>query len=155
MSDPTQQPSTLTIRLVLLVNQIYPWQKEQWQSHQLSSGITTKQFLLLHALRAGPLSPAMLARQFPVTPKVLTQLIQRLVEAGLVDREPHRHDRRQFYARLTPAGEEVVRYAAHEISSPLPMAIATLTADERAALGTGVNLLESVVAQLNAIAVVR
>ena len=58
-------------------------------------------------LRMGDLADAVM-----LSPSGLTRLVDRMVDAGLVAREPCPSDRRVLYAQLTPAGRATLRRAA-------------------------------------------
>ncbi len=52
-----------------------------------------------------------LAARVMLSPSGLTRLVGRMVEAGLVSREPSENDARGFYAVLTDEGYERLRFA--------------------------------------------
>lgn len=76
-------------------------------------GLTVAQSATLEALRAeGPLRLAALGRRLGITPSTLTRNLDRLLDAGLVSREPDPEDARAARIVLTPAG----RKAAEEVA---------------------------------------
>lgn len=72
----------------------------------LPSGLSLAQFSILnHFVRlGGPRSPAELANSFQVTKGAMTQLLQKLAAAGLVDVTPDPHDGRAKRVMITEAG---------------------------------------------------
>jgi len=67
-------------------------------------GLTQARAHLLWALRGGPLTQRALADALAVTPRNVTGLVDGLVAAGHVVREPHPSDRRAVLVTPTPAG---------------------------------------------------
>lgn len=56
-------------------------------------------FLLSHA--AEPVTPGLIAQRLGITAGAVTQLVDRLREAGLVEQTPHPHDARSRVIRLS------------------------------------------------------
>jgi DNA-binding MarR family transcriptional regulator len=72
--------------------------------------ITIPQFRTLVILSdEGPVNLATLAGLLDVQPSTTGRMVDRLVGAGLINRKPHPHSRRELVAELTPRGREVVR----------------------------------------------
>lgn len=75
-------------------------------------GLETWEFDVLAALRRSgspyELTPSSLVAETMVTSGTMTNRVDRLVERGLVSREPDSRDRRGVRVRLTPAGREAV-----------------------------------------------
>lgn len=77
-----------------------------------------------------------LAAQTGITPSGLTRAVDRLVEAGLVEREACPSDRRGAFARLTPEGRSRTEGALCRHSRDVAEVLSgALTADEEHALG--------------------
>lgn len=74
-----------------------------------AQGITQARAHLLWRLAGGPLTSALLAESMAVTPRNVTGLVDGLVAAGFVTREPHPTDRRASLVVLTKKGGAVVR----------------------------------------------
>lgn len=75
----------------------------------LSSSQYAALFFLAHS--DGPVSPSGLARALAVTPGAVTQLVDGLTAAGLVQTSPHPTDARRRIIGLTrSARDEIVRY---------------------------------------------
>ena len=72
--------------------------------------ITIPQFRTLVILsNRGPVNLATLAGLLGVQPSATGRMVDRLVSAGLIDRQPHPNSRRELLAALTPHGRQVVR----------------------------------------------
>lgn len=71
--------------------------------------VTPRQIAVLLALhRGGPASQAQLAARVRTDRNTLAEIIGRMVERGLVLREPSRQDRRAFILKLSPQGEALL-----------------------------------------------
>jgi DNA-binding MarR family transcriptional regulator len=81
---------------------------------EAESGLTGQWFDVLLRLARSPdgrLRMSDLARQVIMTPSGLTRAVDRMEEAGLVQRESCSSDRRVFYAVLTPKGRRRIEAA--------------------------------------------
>lgn len=63
-------------------------------------------FLLSHA--AEPVTPGLIAQRFGITAGAVTQLVDGLRKAGLVEQAPHPHDARSRVIRLSPTARAEV-----------------------------------------------
>lgn len=75
------------------------------------SGLTFARFELLRLLafsRTGVLPVGKIGERLQVHPASVTNAVQRLVEAGLVDRRPNPEDGRSVLAEITSTGRELV-----------------------------------------------
>ena len=76
---------------------------------QVDETITIPQFRTLVILSTrGPINLATLAGLLGVQPSTTGRMVERLVTAGLIDRQPHPDSRRELVAELTPRGREIV-----------------------------------------------
>lgn len=77
---------------------------------QVDETITTAQFRTLVILSVkGPMNLATLAGLLDVQPSATGRMVDRLVGAGLIDRQTHPASRRELLAALTTRGRQVVR----------------------------------------------
>ena len=85
--------------------------------------------VLLRISRAdgGQVSMGSLAQQVALTSGGITRLVDRVVEAGLVERVPCPTDRRVYYAALTPQGEDTLRQAVTVHAANLRQAFAAFS----------------------------
>lgn len=85
-----------------------------WAEAIAHTGLAPHQARALRSIAGeGPLRPGALAERLRVAPRSVTEVVDALVEAGLVGREPDPSDRRATILSLTDAGHELV----HEISA--------------------------------------
>lgn len=85
--------------------------REAWEPEVEEAGITGSEFDVLIRLARSDgnrLRMSELAAQSTVTHSGITRLVDRMVEAGLIDRTPCETDRRGSNAQLTAAGMELV-----------------------------------------------
>jgi DNA-binding MarR family transcriptional regulator len=72
--------------------------------------ITIPQFRTLMILaNEGPINLATLSGLLAVQPSTTGRMVDRLVNAGLIDRQPHPSSRRELVVALTARGHKVVR----------------------------------------------
>jgi DNA-binding MarR family transcriptional regulator len=77
---------------------------------QVDETITIPQFRTLVILsNEGPMNLATLAGLLDVQPSATGRMVDRLVGAGLIDRQTHPTSRRELLAALTARGRQVVR----------------------------------------------
>jgi len=87
-----------------------------------TAGLSTPQFILLRALRHGPVPAGQLAQRFGVSKPTITRTVDGLVKKGLVERNVHVTDRRVAMISLTQAGQalhETTEQAAEQYLSTL------------------------------------
>lgn len=79
--------------------------------HGVQLGRSQLEALFLIAHRPEPMSPGSLARELRLTPGAVTQLLDGLRQAGLVDQQPDPLDARCRVLTLTPnAGQQVTEF---------------------------------------------
>ena len=90
-------------------------------------GLTTEQWRVLMAIKArGPLRPVDIASLLERGPNTISQLVDRMVKAGLVRRTRDKKDRRAVFVSMTDKGKEAIEPAFpagwelfHKLLSPL------------------------------------
>lgn len=92
--------------------------------------------VLLRFSRAGALPLKIIGERLMVHPTSVTNTVDRLVAAGLVERRPNPSDGRGVLAALTEKGTEVVEAATADLTE-IDFGLAALDADTRAALFAG------------------
>lgn len=101
-------------------------------------GLTVADFDVLAALRRSgepyELTPSELARTLMLSPGGMTSRLDRLEQAGLLDRRLDPEDRRSFLVRLTEAGREKVDEAVSSHVAREAQLLAPLSRSERAVL---------------------
>jgi MarR family 2-MHQ and catechol resistance regulon transcriptional repressor len=124
---PWSEAEELSLRLWIALARCYSTVAREVASRVSDYGLTTPQFGVLEALyHLGPLSLGELADKLLVTGGNITYVMDRLERDGLVERDRSGPDRRVVTARLTAAGEELIREVfpgharfIHELASDL------------------------------------
>ena len=112
------------------------------RSHTASHAVSASQFsVLAHLDRAGESTPGALADFEHVSPPVMTRVLGRLEESGLVRRSAHPEDGRQVRVTLTDRGRELVRAGRAERDAWLRSRLDGISAEERESLREATALL--------------
>ncbi|GFM18097.1 MULTISPECIES: MarR family winged helix-turn-helix transcriptional regulator [Mycobacteriaceae] len=94
--------------------------------------LTFPQFRTLVILRTrGPVNLATLAGLLDVTPSTAGRMVDRLVEAGLIDRRPHPESRRELIAELSARGRDTVDAVTAKRRAEIAAIVATMPRAER------------------------
>jgi DNA-binding MarR family transcriptional regulator len=96
-------------------------------------GITFARYEVLRLLsfsREGRLPLSIIGERLMVHPTSVTNAIDRLVAAGLVDRTPDEEDRRRVFASLTPEGKRVLKKATKALME-IDFGLASLDRSDR------------------------
>ncbi|HYO39084.1 MAG TPA: MarR family transcriptional regulator [Nocardioidaceae bacterium] len=118
--DGWKQTETLTRlrELVTVAGQVRPTVASR-------AGLSANELLVLEHLFAETLGAGEVGRRLRVTSAATTQIVDRLVQRGHVEREPHATDRRRTLVRLTDSGRAEVL----EHLMPMFRALAEMDAD--------------------------
>jgi DNA-binding MarR family transcriptional regulator len=106
-------------------------------------GLTFARFELLRLLaftRRGVLPVGKIGERLQVHPASVTNAVQRLEEAGLVERRANPDDGRSVLAEITPDGRELVEHCTRLLNSVVFSAL-PLGDDDRAAADTALRAL--------------
>jgi DNA-binding MarR family transcriptional regulator len=114
-----------------------------------SGGLTPTQLAVLGALlRDGPRQLTELAAAERINPTLLSRVVGRLEENGLVRRSAQEQDRRAYVVSITDRGRELAEGLRHERCSDLAQHLAGLDLAHRTALFDALPALEALAAQL-------
>lgn len=91
--------------------------------------------------RCGPMTPGQLARAEHVRPPSMTKVIESLEGRGMLSREPHPTDRRQYLVSRTEAAEVFVEASRQVRTVWLANHLDQLTDSERAAIEAAIPAL--------------
>lgn len=108
-----------------------------------AAGVEPQQFMLLLQIkgleRRRPVTIGLLAERLQIRHHSAVELVDRLVERGMVARRRHDGDRRRVIVTLQPPGEAVLRrlalHSLDELRTEAPALLATLRRLIRAANG--------------------
>ncbi len=107
-------PASVLLRKILVLNDTVEYRMRV----HLKTNETDFQ-AMQHLLQSGPMTPSDLAAELHLTTAAVTSVIDRLVQAGHVRRQPHPSDRRRIVIEPT---ESSVREAMAQL---MPMILAT------------------------------
>lgn len=115
------------------------------RSHTASEEVSAPQFSVLAYLqRSGESTPGSLAEFEHVSPPVMTRILGRLEQAGLVRRAAHPGDGRQVRVTLTEPGEELVLAGRQQRDAWLRSRIEDASPAQRAALREASQVLREI-----------
>ncbi|HUY52376.1 MAG TPA: MarR family transcriptional regulator [Streptosporangiaceae bacterium] len=116
---------------------------------RVGAGLTlTEATVLATVTRRGPVGLSWLTREEGMNPTMLSRVIWRLEDAGLLARRPDPRDRRAALVEATPAGRRLHERIRAERTDALSQLIEQLDAGDRAALTRAVPVLEQLARDL-------
>ncbi|MYM69718.1 MarR family transcriptional regulator [Pseudoduganella sp. FT55W] len=114
--------------------------------HVRRSGLTHAQFDIIATLGNTPgMSYKELGDKTLITKGTLTGVIERLEQKGLVERQRNDCDKRSFFVKLTPAGEQTFCTVFPEVISQSGKAFANYTEDDFEQLEKTLSALKTVI----------
>jgi DNA-binding MarR family transcriptional regulator len=112
-------------------------------------GLSTPQFSLLMQLHyRGVCGMSQISEQFEITPPAASQLVDKLVQNGLVHREEDPHDRRAKSLKLTDKGKELILQGVEERYRWVESLTGKLTAEERAKVSEALDIMTKAVQKM-------
>ncbi len=146
MSEEREQLIKEACKLVF--DCLYDMQRTTMQDWQ-SLNISMAQIKVLMILSfKGPAAISKLAEELGVSHPTASQLVDRLVQAGHVERVESTTDRRITLARLSEGGEQLAQRLWQGRMSHLRYCLARLDEQDLAALRQGLRALNSIIASL-------
>jgi DNA-binding MarR family transcriptional regulator len=112
---------------------------ERYQRHLAEIDLTLLQAQVLRALRRGPLLTGQLASELRISAPALTQLTDRLVRKGLIERQTAADDRRCVLIALSAKGRRLVDQFRAQRSDIFNGALAYLSDAEQAQVVKGLS----------------
>lgn len=114
----------------------------QMQKLMNEIGLSNSQMITLMQMnREGPCGVSQIAGRLGTTSAASSQMVQRLVELGLVQREEAAHDRRAKRISLTPQGKQVVDRMVENRVELLRAMVNNMPADRRAQAAETIELM--------------
>jgi DNA-binding MarR family transcriptional regulator len=108
-------PIRIIARVARLETMIAPYLRASFARDKLTVGLFDVLAALRRSGRPYRRTPTELAKLTMLTTGGITGRVDRLEEAGLIEREPSDSDRRITYVKLTPRGLEVVDHALRSL----------------------------------------
>ena len=109
---------------------------------------TTEVDVLVAAEREGPVRLSDLAAQVGLNPTMLSRLVPKLEQAGLVRRLPDESDRRVTFLQASPKGARLLGRVRSERNDALSRRLAELDPGEREALAAALPVIEQLAERL-------
>ena len=107
-----------------------------------SLGLSMQQFSVLIQLHfRGACGMSEVSERFEITPAAASQLVDKLVQSGLIHREEDPHDRRAKYLNLTDKGKELLQRNFNERYRWLDELAEKLTKAEQGEVTKAMNIL--------------
>lgn len=103
-------------------------------SEVMTSVTPVQRGILMALVEDGPLSMGELARRLAIIPSSATDVVDRLVEHGWVERHPSSADRRTVSVQLTPSAAELAARVKAAVTAGVQSTLAGLDDDEVATL---------------------
>ena len=116
-----------------------------------ATGLSMQQFGILIQLHfRGVCGLSEVSERFEITPAAASQLVDKLVQSGLVRREEDPHDRRAKCLNLTDKGRELIQQSIDERYRWVDELAGKLTAEERAKVSEALSILTRTAHELEA-----
>lgn len=138
-------------RLLLEVTtRLHRWAATAVQANRTEQDPSLRQLAVLFALRDGVTSPVLIARRLRVNRAVVTGLLDRMEQRGLVRREADLEDRRRQRIVMTPAGAAASAAISQGLISELTAQLDLASAEDMAAVERTLTLLATAITALEA-----
>jgi len=113
-----------------------------WNQFAKSTGLSMPQFSILMQLHyKGPCGMSAISERFDVSAAAASQLVEKLVQAGYIERTEDPHDRRAKLLKLSTQGAKLVDDGIQERYRWMDEVAGQLSADERVKVAEALTLL--------------
>jgi len=122
-----------------------------WWRFARSTGLSMPQFsLMMQMYHRGACGMSGISERFEITPAAASQLVDKLVQSGLIVRDEDPNDRRAKLLDLTSRGRKLVEQGIEERYRWIDELGEKLTPEERAQIGEALELLTRAAQELEA-----
>jgi DNA-binding MarR family transcriptional regulator len=122
-----------------------------WGLFAKSTGLSMPQFgLLMQMHHKGPCGMSQVSERFEITPAAASQLVDKLVQNGFIQREEDPNDRRAKLLNLTDKGRELIQRGMQERYRWVDELGERLTAEERVKITEALNIMTEAAKELEA-----
>ena len=122
-----------------------------WGRFAKSTGLSMPQFgLLMQMHHKGACGMSEVSERFDITPAAASQLVDKLVQNGFVQRVEDPNDRRAKLLSLTDKGRELIQQGIEERYRWVEELAGKLTAEERAQVSEALNIMTRAAQELEA-----
>ena len=116
-----------------------------WGRYAKSTGLSMPQFSIMMQLHyKGACGMSKVSEGFDITPAAASQLVDKLVQSGLIQRVEDSHDRRAKLLSLTDKGTELVQQGIEERYRWVDELSDRLTAEERIQISEALDIMTRV-----------
>ena len=146
MTKPVQITQTLRAWMDVFMHR----SMRGWTHFAKSTGLSMPQFSILMQLHhKGPCGLSEISERFDVTAAAASQLVDKLVQAGYLEREEDPHDRRAKLLTLSDTGRALIDQGTEERYRWMDDLGATLSSEERKKVSEALILLTSAVEKMD------
>ena len=122
-----------------------------WGLFAKSTGLSMPQFgLLMQMHHKGPCGMSQVSERFEITPAAASQLVDKLVQNGFIQREEDPNDRRAKRLNLTDKGRELIQRGMQERYRWVDELGERLTPEERVKITEALNIMTEAAKELEA-----
>ncbi len=122
-----------------------------WGRFAKSAGLSMPQFgLLMQMHHKGACGMSDVSERFEITPAAASQLVDKLVQSGLIQRVEDPHDRRAKLLSLTDKGRDLIQQGIEERYRWVDELSDKLTADERVQISEALDIMTRVAQEMEA-----
>ena len=122
-----------------------------WAHHARTSGLSMPQFSILMQLHyRGVCGMSQVSERFEITPAAASQLVDKLVQSGLIRRQEDPQDRRAKSLELTDKGKELIHQGIEERYRWVDQLARKLTEEERSKVSEALQIMTQAAKELEA-----
>lgn len=120
-----------------------------WTHFAKTTGLSMPQFSILMQLHhQGAFSMSQVSERFEITPAAASQLVDKLVQNGFVQREEDPKDRRAKLLNLTDKGKQLIQQGTEERYRWVDELTEKFSAEERVKISEALNIMTVAVKEL-------
>jgi DNA-binding MarR family transcriptional regulator len=149
--DSTRRTEDLARHLLEVTTRLHRWAATAVQASRNEQDPSLRQLAVLFALRDGVTSPVLIARRLRVNRAVVTGLLDRMEQRGLVRREADPVDRRRQHIVMTPAGAAASAAITQSLISDLTAQLDLASSEDMVAAERTLTLLAEAITALEAV----
>lgn len=114
----------------------------EWGRFAKSTGLSMPQFSVLMQLHhKGPCGMSEISERFEVTPAAASQLVEKLVQAGYLERTEDPSDRRAKLLKLSPSGAQLIEQGIAERYRWMDELIEHFSAEDQTKISEALDIL--------------
>jgi DNA-binding MarR family transcriptional regulator len=122
-----------------------------WWRFAKSTGLSMPQFsMMMQMYHRGACGMSEVSERFEISPAAASQLVDKLVHSGLIQREEDPHDRRAKLLNLTDKGRELIQRGIEERYRWVDELAGKLTVDERVQISEALDIMTRATQELEA-----